>query len=111
MGDDTAVAIGAGDAQHDAPLEHELREDLPGAIAEGLASFRRVDLGEPHAEPLALIGEHGDAVAIADRDDAPAKFGGRRALPRHEQRGDDKQQAGQQAATSDETPRRPRRRR
>jgi hypothetical protein len=80
VGENTSVPIGAGDAQHDAALDHELREDLPGATAEGLALFRRVDLCEAHVQALTPVGEYGDVVSIADRDDAPAEFGGVPAL-------------------------------
>jgi len=99
VGENTSVPIGAGDAQHDAALDHELREDLPGATAEGLALFRRVDFCEAHDQALTPVGEHGDVVSIADRDDAPAEFGGVRATCRQQQRGDDEQQARKQPAT------------
>jgi hypothetical protein len=54
VGDGSAVAIGAGGAQHDTSLEHQPRQDLPSAIAEGLATFRHFERRRARFEALAV---------------------------------------------------------
>jgi len=59
----------AGDARHDTSLEQQPRQERQSSVAEGLATFRRVDRREPHAHPLPPAGELPDVVTIANGDD------------------------------------------
>lgn len=73
--DRTPVAVATANVHPGGLAEAQFRKRLLRTPAERLTEFRRVDLGQPHAD-FAPLHQDGHGVAVVDGDHASGEAGG-----------------------------------